>query len=151
MGRAGGVHLRCCSSTVNGGTGAESELRQPRKAALFQSGWGEAVPTGFPDALLHAYPPVPTHFLTIPRDRQVVNDDAWLNGEFITTVQQRGAAIIKVGVRPTGTGYRGQDKMEVGQWGRGTEARRDLEGGARVCRSLRHGAVHVVEQEQGHG
>lgn len=28
--------------------------------------------------------------------RQVVNDDAWLDGEFITTVQQRGAAIIKM-------------------------------------------------------
>ncbi|GIL58374.1 hypothetical protein Vafri_13439 [Volvox africanus] len=27
--------------------------------------------------------------------RAVVGDDAWLNGEFITTVQQRGAAIIK--------------------------------------------------------
>ena len=28
--------------------------------------------------------------------REVVKDDKWLNGEFITTVQQRGAAIIKV-------------------------------------------------------
>lgn len=28
--------------------------------------------------------------------RDVVKDDAWLNGEFISTVQQRGAAIIKV-------------------------------------------------------
>lgn len=28
--------------------------------------------------------------------REAVADDAWLNGEFITTVQQRGAAIIKV-------------------------------------------------------
>lgn len=28
--------------------------------------------------------------------REVVKDDAWLNGEFISTVQQRGAAIIKV-------------------------------------------------------
>lgn len=27
--------------------------------------------------------------------REAVRDDAWLNGEFITTVQQRGAAIIK--------------------------------------------------------
>lgn len=27
--------------------------------------------------------------------RQLIADDAWLNGEFITTVQQRGAAIIK--------------------------------------------------------
>ncbi|KAH9682044.1 hypothetical protein WN943_029095 [Citrus x changshan-huyou] len=27
--------------------------------------------------------------------RELVKDDAWLNGEFITTVQQRGAAIIK--------------------------------------------------------
>ena len=28
--------------------------------------------------------------------REAVDDDAWLNGEFISTVQQRGAAIIKV-------------------------------------------------------
>lgn len=28
--------------------------------------------------------------------RDVVQDDDWLNGEFISTVQQRGAAIIKV-------------------------------------------------------
>lgn len=28
--------------------------------------------------------------------RQAVNDDAWLDGEFISTVQQRGAAIIKM-------------------------------------------------------
>ncbi len=27
--------------------------------------------------------------------RQVIKDDAWLDGAFITTVQQRGAAIIK--------------------------------------------------------
>ena len=27
--------------------------------------------------------------------RQVVKDDEWLNGEFISTVQQRGATIIK--------------------------------------------------------
>ncbi|KAG2537498.1 hypothetical protein PVAP13_9NG301600 [Panicum virgatum] len=27
--------------------------------------------------------------------RELIADDAWLNGEFITTVQQRGAAIIK--------------------------------------------------------
>lgn len=27
--------------------------------------------------------------------RELVADDAWLNGEFISTVQQRGAAIIK--------------------------------------------------------
>jgi malate dehydrogenase len=29
--------------------------------------------------------------------RQAVGDDTWLDGEFITTVQQRGAAIIQVG------------------------------------------------------
>ena len=29
--------------------------------------------------------------------REAVKDDDWLNGEFIKTVQQRGAAIIKVG------------------------------------------------------
>lgn len=28
--------------------------------------------------------------------REVVTDHAWLDGEFISTVQQRGAAIIKV-------------------------------------------------------
>ena len=28
--------------------------------------------------------------------REAVDDDSWLNGEFIATVQQRGAAIIKV-------------------------------------------------------
>lgn len=27
--------------------------------------------------------------------RELVKDDAWLDGEFISTVQQRGAAIIK--------------------------------------------------------
>ena len=31
--------------------------------------------------------------------RKAVDDESWLNGEFITTVQQRGAAIIKVGCR----------------------------------------------------
>lgn len=28
--------------------------------------------------------------------RQAIGDDSYLNGEFISTVQQRGAAIIKV-------------------------------------------------------
>ena len=28
--------------------------------------------------------------------REAVQDDAWLNGDFISVVQQRGAAIIKV-------------------------------------------------------
>jgi len=28
----------------------------------------------------------------------VIGDDAYLDGDFITTVQQRGAAIIKVGL-----------------------------------------------------
>ena len=28
--------------------------------------------------------------------RQAVGDDAWLDGDFVATVQQRGAAIIKV-------------------------------------------------------
>lgn len=31
------------------------------------------------------------------RAAQVVKDDAYLDGDFISTVQQRGAAIIKVG------------------------------------------------------
>lgn len=30
--------------------------------------------------------------------REVVGDDEWLDGEFISTVQQRGATIIKVGI-----------------------------------------------------
>jgi len=37
--------------------------------------------------------------------RELVKDDAWLDGEFISTVQQRGAAIIKqrnLSVRPLG-------------------------------------------------
>ena len=29
--------------------------------------------------------------------REAVGDDTWLDGEFVETVQQRGAAIIKVG------------------------------------------------------
>ncbi len=34
--------------------------------------------------------------------RDVLADSAeWLDGEFVETVQQRGAAIIKVGVSPT--------------------------------------------------
>ncbi len=28
--------------------------------------------------------------------KEAIKDDAWLSGEFISTVQQRGAAIIKV-------------------------------------------------------
>ena len=48
--------------------------------------WGNHSSTQFPDAF-HA---------TIGgrAAAEVINDDAWLRGEFITTVQQRGAAII---------------------------------------------------------
>ncbi|MGH2488009.1 MAG: malate dehydrogenase, partial [Candidatus Limnocylindria bacterium] len=48
--------------------------------------WGNHSSTQFPDAF-HA---------TIGGRAagEVINDDAWLRGEFITTVQQRGAAII---------------------------------------------------------
>ena len=48
--------------------------------------WGNHSSTQFPDAY-HA---------TIGgrAAAEVINDDAWLRGEFITTVQQRGAAII---------------------------------------------------------
>ena len=37
-----------------------------------------------------------------PSPRQVIGDDAYLDGDFISTVQQRGAAIIKVGGRVGG-------------------------------------------------
>lgn len=44
-------------------------------------------------------PPQSLPTLAAPRPTpQVVKDDAYLDGEFITTVQQRGAAIIKVSV-----------------------------------------------------
>jgi len=49
--------------------------------------WGNHSSTQFPDAF-HA---------TIGgrAAAEIINDDAWLRGEFITTVQQRGAAVLK--------------------------------------------------------
>jgi hypothetical protein len=44
-------------------------------------------------ALLSSLPPC---CACLPPWRQVIGDDAYLDGDFITTVQQRGAAIIKV-------------------------------------------------------
>lgn len=53
--------------------------------------WGNHSSTQYPD-VSHAYI---THAdKTRVPVRQAINDDEWLNGEFIKTVQQRGAAII---------------------------------------------------------
>ncbi|KAL0914082.1 hypothetical protein M5K25_017587 [Dendrobium thyrsiflorum] len=53
--------------------------------------WGNHSSTQYPDV---------NHATVMTKDgekqvRELVADDQWLNGEFITTVQQRGAAIIK--------------------------------------------------------
>ncbi|XP_039141434.1 malate dehydrogenase-like isoform X2 [Dioscorea cayenensis subsp. rotundata] len=53
--------------------------------------WGNHSSTQYPDV---------NHATVITKDgekpvRELIADDKWLNGEFITTVQQRGAAIIK--------------------------------------------------------
>ena len=49
--------------------------------------WGNHSSTQFPDVVhgTAAGKPIP----------EAVGDEAWLHGEFIATVQQRGAAIIK--------------------------------------------------------
>jgi malate dehydrogenase len=49
--------------------------------------WGNHSSTQYPDVNHATIDGVPA--------REVIKDDAWLNGEFITTVQQRGAAIIQ--------------------------------------------------------
>ncbi len=49
--------------------------------------WGNHSSTQYPD-VNHAT-------IDVAPARDVIQDDAWLDGEFITTVQQRGAAIIK--------------------------------------------------------
>ena len=51
--------------------------------------WGNHSSSQFPDVAHGTVGGTP-----IPK---AVNDEAWLKGEFIATVQQRGAAIIKVG------------------------------------------------------
>ncbi|RVW24582.1 Malate dehydrogenase, cytoplasmic [Vitis vinifera] len=53
--------------------------------------WGNHSSTQYPD-VNHATVKTPAGEKPV---RGLVGDDAWLNGEFITTVQQRGAAIIK--------------------------------------------------------
>ncbi|PPD79476.1 hypothetical protein GOBAR_DD23590 [Gossypium barbadense] len=53
--------------------------------------WGNHSSTQYPD-VNHATVMTPSGEKPV---RELVKDDAWLNGEFITTVQQRGAAIIK--------------------------------------------------------
>jgi malate dehydrogenase len=53
--------------------------------------WGNHSSTQYPD-VNHATVNTPAGEKPV---RELVSDDAWLNGEFISTVQQRGAAIIK--------------------------------------------------------
>jgi malate dehydrogenase len=53
--------------------------------------WGNHSSTQYPD-VNHATVKTPAGEKPV---RELVSDDAWLNGEFISTVQQRGAAIIK--------------------------------------------------------
>ncbi|KAK7393685.1 hypothetical protein VNO78_22248 [Psophocarpus tetragonolobus] len=53
--------------------------------------WGNHSSTQYPD-VNHATVTTTAGEKSV---RELVTDDAWLNGEFITTVQQRGAAIIK--------------------------------------------------------
>ncbi|XP_057957545.1 malate dehydrogenase [Malania oleifera] len=53
--------------------------------------WGNHSSTQYPD-VNHASVKTPAGEKAV---RELVGDDAWLNGDFIKTVQQRGAAIIK--------------------------------------------------------
>ncbi|RZS26684.1 hypothetical protein BHM03_00060068 [Ensete ventricosum] len=53
--------------------------------------WGNHSSTQYPD-VSHATVKTPSGEKPV---REPVSDDAWLRGEFITTVQKRGAAIIK--------------------------------------------------------
>ncbi|KAI8004791.1 Malate dehydrogenase, cytoplasmic [Camellia lanceoleosa] len=53
--------------------------------------WGNHSPTQYPD-VNHAIVKTPAGEMPV---RELVAIDEWLHGEFITTVQQRGAAIIK--------------------------------------------------------
>jgi len=53
--------------------------------------WGNHSSTQYPD-VNHATVKTPSGEKCV---RELVNNDEWLNGEFIATVQQRGAAIIK--------------------------------------------------------
>jgi len=53
--------------------------------------WGNHSSTQYPD-VTRAQVNVNGNHVSV---RDAVNDEAWLQGEFITTVQQRGAAVIK--------------------------------------------------------
>jgi len=53
--------------------------------------WGNHSSTQYPDAS-HGYVEVDGKKVSV---KDAVKDDAWIQGDFITTVQQRGAAIIK--------------------------------------------------------
>ncbi|XP_015520178.1 malate dehydrogenase, cytoplasmic [Neodiprion pinetum] len=52
--------------------------------------WGNHSSTQYPDAH-HALVHLPTGAKPVP---EAVNDDAWLNGEFVEKIQKRGAAVI---------------------------------------------------------
>jgi malate dehydrogenase len=51
--------------------------------------WGNHSSSQFPDVAHGTVGGAPI--------KEAVSDEAWLKGEFVATVQQRGAAIIKVG------------------------------------------------------
>lgn len=52
--------------------------------------WGNHSSTQFPDAS-HAVVALPSGAKPVPA---AINDDAWLNGEFLEKIQKRGAAVI---------------------------------------------------------
>jgi malate dehydrogenase len=56
--------------------------------------WGNHSSTQYPDVNHGTVDGTPI--------REAVKDDDWLNGDFISTVQQRGAAIIKVSILEIG-------------------------------------------------
>ena len=56
--------------------------------------WGNHSKTQFPDVTHGVITDFPQKGQSSPI-RAVVSDDAWLNGAFISTVQTRGAAVIK--------------------------------------------------------
>ncbi|XP_048435484.1 malate dehydrogenase-like [Pyrus x bretschneideri] len=59
--------------------------------------WGNHSSSQYPD-VNHATVKIPSGEKGV---RELVANDAWLNGEFISTVQQRGAAIIKLQRMPS--------------------------------------------------
>jgi len=56
--------------------------------------WGNHSATQYPDVNQAYVENYPTHGVRCPV-RTAINDDGWLHGEFITSVQQRGAEVIK--------------------------------------------------------